>query len=381
MSEAIIARAGKSGGQVDLSGINSSLSSINSKITTINSKINSINNSINDIWDELNNSGGDIPIYGDKCSIVVTAKDSSGAPFEGITISCLDGSSWYNYLTNSQGQALFVTNSGSANFIAWNANVEGNYKYIDQAPVIQNVDAPTGTSKNITMQLSRISTKEYSGAMNNNIFNNTAMFGGNHKVRVSNYVNIFLGGAGSGGWGSNCGEYGTRSAGKGGYGGGITIVNNIALNKNNNYLFYVSAGGSGGREGHYYNDIGTGSYGKAGGTGGTTSAFGYSATGGSSTTWGTGNYNGGGSGGSYPWITGLDSEWSNWGGDGGRGSNNGSDGNNGGNPYGGKGGDNKYDGREATNGGGGGGAGGGQTSSWGRNGGDGGPGKINLVLR
>lgn len=377
MSEAIIARAGKSGGQVDLSGINSSLSSINSKITTINSKLNTINNSINDIWDELNNSGGDIPIYGDKCSIVVTAKDSSGAPFEGITISCLDGSSWYNYLTNSQGQALFVTNSGSANFIAWNANVEGNYKYIDQAPVIQNVDAPTGTSKNITMQLSRISTKEYTGAMSNDIFNNTAMFGGNHKVRVSNYVNIFLGGAGSGGWGSSPTRSESSNGGRGGYGGGITIVNNIALNKNSNYLFYVSAGGYGGDGGYVYS-TGTITHGEAGGSGGTTSAFGYSATGGSVSTWGTGNYNGGGEGGYYG--RGKNSAWSNWGGDGGKGSYSGSSGENGGNPYGGNGGSDRKSGIDAKNGGGGGGAGMGQSTT-GCDGGNGGPGKINLVFR
>lgn len=302
MSEAIIVRGGKA---IDQSAA-----------------LSSINNNINNLWDAINdiNSKPSIPIYPDRCSMLVTVLDSAGAVMENTAVHCLDGISWYNYTTNSSGQVLFRTNSGSANIKAYGINSVGNYRWIDQVSVYSNVDAPSGTSKEVNMRLT-LGTNISFQSISSNIYADDSMFYGNCRIRVANRCNVFIGGA-SGGGSGGLPDGGT---GRGAGGGGITIVNNIVLNKNASYLFYIETGGVGGHAGREYDN---GSIRQPGGIeiGGTSAAFGYSATGGGSTA-GTGNYNGG--------RPNMDSEYSNWGGGGADGDTIDT---NGGTPYGGEGG-------------------------------------------
>lgn len=343
MSEAIIVRGGKA---IDQSAA-----------------LSSINNNINNLWDAINdiNSKPSIPIYPDRCSILVTVLDSAGAVMKNAAVHCLDGTSWYYYTTNSSGQILFTTNSGSANIKAYGINSVGNYRWIDQVSVYSNVDAPSGTSKEVNMRLT-LGTNISFQSISSNIYADDSMFYGNCRIRVANRCNVFICGAGGGG----SGGLPDGGTGRGAGGGGITIVNNIVLNKNASYLFYIGTGGAGGHAGREYDN---GSIKQPGGikTGGTSTAFGYSATGGGFTA-GTGNYNGG-----HP---NMDSEYSNWGGGGARG---GTIATNGGMPYGGEGGGRHEDGGRGSNGGGGGGAGAGG-GTWGQEGGDGGPGKLTFYF-
>lgn len=285
-------------------------------------------------------SGTDLPpIVPGYSSILVTVRDSEGNLLPELSVHCKDGDNWYNYHTNNKGQVLFMTNSGSANITAWNFSINGNYKWIDQSPVTQNIDAPASSSNLVNMNLTYKPnfTVYY---MNSSIYGDC--FTGNYKVRASNYVNISVGGAGGSGAGGN-----NRYPGGGGGGGGLSISNSIKLNNKLNYVFYVGAGGAQ-------------SSSVVGSSGGSSSAFGIVANGG-----GYGSPGSGGRGG-----TGLSSIGGN-GGDSERSGNNGSNGYGGGGgggyyshnygfggvPNGGSGGDYRQDGFAGQCGGGGGGGG------------------------
>lgn len=247
------------------------------------------------------------PVVADRCSILVTVKDSAGTIINDLSVHCRDGSTWYNYHTNEKGQVLFMTNSGSANITAWNFSLNGNYKWIDQVSATQNVDALVGTSKainlNLTKQTNQV-TVPY--PISSNIYFNN--FSGNCRTRVSTRVKLFLGAGGGGGYGYN----NSRDVyyGSGGGGGGCIVRNNYTISSNRDYKFYVGAGGRGG----YGSSVGL--------SGGSTSGFGLSASGGGGGgIWhnegagGSGDYNGGNGGASYG-MSGTDSEYSGWGGGG-----------------------------------------------------------------
>lgn len=350
MSEAIIVRGGKgvSGGQVDLSGINANIA---------------------DLWERVNdiyaNSG--VPVYQDRCSILVTVKDSAGVPINDLSVHCLDGSIWYNYHTNANGQCLFMSNSGSANITAWNFSINGDYKWLDQNYTVQNIDAPVGVRKDINMQLPKINGMvNYTGI--GNIY--TSLYNTSRFRVTTSISNLFLGAGGGGGEGTNIGMT------SGGGGGGATVIQSVNVLPNisfNNY--YIGEGGKGGDGGSDEVD-GSGSSG-IGGTGGTTSAFGYSAYGG---TGGSGWGDIGGRGGSGTYFggngatrryVGENSECSNWGGGGASGNKAG------GSPYGASKPTRNNFGRDGTNGGGGSGV---NVHYTARSGGFGGGGKISFVI-
>ena len=256
--------------------------------------------------------GSDLPpIVVGYCSIVVAVSDSEGTPISDLSVHCKDGDNWYNYHTNDKGQTLFVTNSGSANITAWNFSINGNYKWIDQQAVTMNIDAPASSSNRVNISLSYLNTFQETG-MSSNIY--SGCYTGNYKFRASNRVNAFIGGAG-GGSGVVSGGGGVYSGGGGS--GGAYIANNIEISKDQNYSFYIGSGGSGGwasYDGHtttYFN----------GNTGGSTTAFGFTATGGGggSTTGsggvgGTGTITGAAGGGTN--TNGYNSTISNFGGGG-----------------------------------------------------------------
>ena len=99
------------------------------------------------------NNGGLPPVVADRCSILVTVKDSAGTVINDLSVHCKDGSMWYNYHTNEKGQVLFMTNSGSANITAWNFSINGNYKWIDQNIATINIDAPASSSNKVNINL------------------------------------------------------------------------------------------------------------------------------------------------------------------------------------------------------------------------------------
>ena len=242
----------------------------------------------------------DPPIIADKHSILVTLKDSEGALVPNASINCQDGSSWYNYHTNSNGQCLFMTSSGQANVYAYNFSANQGYQYIDQdSPEMVTIDAPVGSGTSLNLAYTFVNQREYTSA--NSSFA-AQLHDANSKIRVANSLNaILVAGGGGGGGGQSWVSAGRPSSGSmnfmwgggGGGGGGITIVNEFdCTNRDATYSFYIGTGGSGGPGG----SLG------AGGAGGSTSGFGGVANGGgggskSGGSAGTGTYSGGKGGG------------------------------------------------------------------------------------
>lgn len=329
-----------------------------------------------------------IPITSDRCSVLVTIKDSTGNVITDSSVHCNDGGTWYNYHTNNRGQVLFMTNSGQVDISAWNFSLNQNCRYFDQnARFSNNIDTPVGTVKNINLALTKgpsafnkagiVTGDSNLSSMTSNIYDFSNIWMNNYKFFVYNYANIKLVGGGGGG------TYGHSGiGGGGGGGGGAAYINDISINHNRMYKFSLGDGGKAG----WYQDS---SYAQAS-SGGTTSAFGYVANGGGG---GYGNNGGregrgttynGGNGGNIN-SHGYDGEDPNSGGGGGGGApNQGYQATNGGNPCGGDGGYNRYGGDQGGfPGGGGGGSGlrGGSIAGYNTIGGYGGAGWINLVFR
>ena len=296
------------------------------------------------------------PIVADRASVIVCVTDSNNTPIQNLSVHCNDGGTWYNYHTNDKGQCLFMGNSGHMNITAYNYSIQQNIKYVDQSKTTINLDTPVGTSNVANISLQFLPTTSFN-TMTTNVQDDANLFSGSCFVRCADYANIFLGGAGGGGSITDPGWY---VLGAGGGGGGITIVNGISINKNSAYLFYIGVGGNAGRvnttsgnRGHHF----------PGNSGGSTSAFGYSATGGGGAgpyqynigISGTGTYRGGNGGGTNSTgaiLKGENSEYANWGGGGGAYTASA------GLPGGGAGGERGGSGRVGVNGGGGGGGGG-----------------------
>ena len=196
---------------------------------------------------EERNPLDDVAVTAGYCTILALVKDSGGNRLPNIPINCNDGGRWYNYTTNENGMALFMTNSGSANITTYNWSVLDAYNMIDQeAPPIMNIDAPVGTKKMANFQFNLIS----------NIEINT-----NKTWRYLDTKQIFAQLVGGGGGGARCC----------GGGGGAYNEGYIMIDRATKYNIIVGAGGAG-------NSL------WIAGTGGTTSAFGLSAVGGTGCT-------------------------------------------------------------------------------------------------
>lgn len=205
----------------------------------------------------------DIPVSSGYCSILLQLKDSAGKPCENTKINCKDGSRWYNYTTNEAGYVLFKCNSGAANITA--SNRINGYNVYDQA-VLKNInyDAPVGTKILKEVKFNKIShfDRKTSGWFNGYTF------------RVTNTIkNLILVGGGGGGNSSR----GSDEYGWGGGGGAKEFYSELSVTTNQYYNIFIGEGGNG----------------VNGNSGGTSTAFGYSAMGGSLTTGGIGMYNGG----------------------------------------------------------------------------------------
>lgn len=192
----------------------------------------------------------DIPVSGDYCSIVVLLTDSAGGPCENTKINCKDGDRWYNYTTNEAGYVLFKCNSGAANISANNL-INGIYTF-DQAAVSKDYDAPVGTKK-----LEKISFEKINHAR---VLGNTS---GVFKVSDSIKNLVLIGGGGGGSGGKWTDTSWTTYGGAGGGGGAKNYSESVSIVKDQLYTLNIGSGGASTK------------------AGGTTSAFGYSANGGS----------------------------------------------------------------------------------------------------
>ena len=220
-------------------------------------------------------NGGLPPVVVGVCQIVANVYDSDGNPMPNMLITCKDGESWYNYHTNDKGQALFVTNSGSANITAWNISVQNNFRYIDQNhPKIMNVDAPISISKFVNFNMTRAAGNIVFQYTNSNIYNTSAIYP-KIRFRVANGVRVVsVGGAGGGGGGD--GKEGSYSTGGGG--GAKNTNNNVAVNKEQDYPITIGSGGRGAYTTWYASNRRYVRF--IGSSGGSSSALGVSATGG-----------------------------------------------------------------------------------------------------
>lgn len=178
-------------------------------------------------------SGDDviIPVTPGYHTILATVRTDKGTPMVEYPVSCLDGSSQYNYSTNDKGQVMFTCNSGSANIFI--NNQYNGIQYIDFDSKWTNVGAPIGQTQRMNINLNKNS--------------NFVEFTGNKKFSTieDRNVNISLVGAGGGG------GFGASVDGRVqvGFGGGAGYLNSylIDLVKNNVYNFIVGKGGFGAR--------------------------------------------------------------------------------------------------------------------------------------
>ena len=222
----------------------------------------------------------DIPVLPGYHTTLITLKDYQNKAMPNYTINCKDGASWYNYTTNEKGQALFTTNSGSANFIVLN-NIGA--RYLDFNTTTMNIDAPLGQTSQHNLVLNKF----------NGYINLTAS--GNYRfLNPKNNVWTFLCGGGGGGGGGAwyySDDYGRWNCRGGSGGSGYTTQFNYNYISNTNYYLSVGTGGSGGRPESQTGFI----VGDDGSTGGTTTFANKSAIGGEG---GTGGGGGGGQNGS-----------------------------------------------------------------------------------
>lgn len=221
-----------------------------------------------------------IPITPGYHTMLITLRDYENKAMPNFTINCKDGSSWYNYTTNDKGQAMFTTNSGSANFTIFN-NLGA--RYLDFNTSYMNIDSPIGQ------------TSRHDIVINKTTGNLHITTSGNYRFLIEqpNLKCILCGGGGGAGGARETSDY----THMGGYGGNGYITNvNGGYSSNVNYYITIGTGGTGGRGDGMWNY----SLGEDGGAGGTTTFFNNSAYGGSGGTGGNryrdGNNGAGGSG-------------------------------------------------------------------------------------
>lgn len=194
-----------------------------------------------------------IPITPGYHTILATLLTPDNVAITNQTISCKDGDRYYNYTTNEKGQAMFVCNSGSANFLI-NNTING-IKYIDISNTWINVDAPVGLTQKLNLR--------YNIGTSLNIKTNSIFYILSDRP---NAKFIIEGGGGGGGAGSVPQEC---------YGGGSGYVNEYTGINKGEYNFIIGVGGRGALGG-LHNQGNTGgtsyivntNYSAAGGTGG-----------------------------------------------------------------------------------------------------------------
>ena len=201
-----------------------------------------------------------IPITPGYHTMLITLRDYENKAMPNFTINCKDGSSWYNYTTNDKGQALFATNSGSANFTIFN-NLGA--RYLDFNTSHMNVDAPISQTSKHDIIINKTTGNLYITA------------NGNYRFLIAqpNLKSILCGGGGGAGGARDTSDYAYR----GGYGGnGYTQNINGGYSSNINYYITIGSAGTGGRG----DSLWSMAVGEPGRSGGITTFFNVSARGG-----------------------------------------------------------------------------------------------------
>lgn len=205
----------------------------------------------------LSRSGGGesetiIPITPGYHTILATLKTEDGVAITNQVVSCNDGGRFHNYTTNEKGQAMFVTNSGSANFLI--SRIINGVTYADIVDTWINIDAPVGLSSRANL-------------VHNKAKNYTMTASGKFYTICNRNVNLHIVGGGGGGSGGFMNRRETWAGG----GGGTGYANNYNTKLNKGmYEFIAGSGGYGGKS----SDVGE-KYGynaqnvSNGGTGGT----------------------------------------------------------------------------------------------------------------
>lgn len=193
-----------------------------------------------------------LPIIPGSHTILATLRDYTGKKVSGYPLNCKDGSRWYNYSTNENGQVLFTCNSGSANISLING------QYVDFSAKTINIDAPVGLSSKVNINMDKISSILIA---NNRLFK----FFYPHKCNIR-----IIGGGGGGGAGWSSTDDGDRDYiwGQNGGNGYTSIYNSQLFTANTIYNFI--AGNPGTRAYPYWHSSGSSKwmvqYSTAGGT-------------------------------------------------------------------------------------------------------------------
>lgn len=165
-------------------------------------------------------------------SVLVTVK---GPGNNGLAVNypvnCKDGSVYYNYVTNSKGQVLFMCNSGTANILT--SNYVGGIHYVDTSNKWTNIGAPVGQSTKLNIELAKGKTSYVVS---------TAY---NFTTAVSRKINIgLIGGGGGGGCGRLNSSADCEYHGGGGGAGYLNWYNNYSIEGCNIYRFHPGSGGT-----------------------------------------------------------------------------------------------------------------------------------------
>lgn len=169
-----------------------------------------------------------LPIIPGSHTILATLRDYTGKKISGYPLNCKDGSRWYNYSTNENGQVLFTCNSGSANISLING------QYVDFSAKTINIDAPVGLSSKVNINMDKISSILIA---NNRLFK----FFYPHKCNIR-----IIGGGGGGGEGWAYSDDGDREYvwGQNGGNGYTSIYNSQQFTANTIYNFIAGNPGT-----------------------------------------------------------------------------------------------------------------------------------------
>lgn len=181
----------------------------------------------------LSRSGGGgesetiVPITPGYHTILATLKTEDGVAITNQVVSCNDGGRFHNYTTNEKGQAMFVTNSGSANFLI--SRIINGVTYADIVDTWINIDAPVGLSSRANL-------------VHNKAQNFKMESSGKFYTICNRNVNLHIVGGGGGGSGGFCNR---RQIWAGG-GGGAGYANNYNTKLNKGMYDFVAGSGGGG---------------------------------------------------------------------------------------------------------------------------------------
>lgn len=207
---------------------------------------------------------------------LATLKDSSGNRVSNVMIRCQDGNTWYNYVTNEQGQIKISSNSGTLNFYV-GIKAENNVVFLDQKNISKlNVAAPIGDTLRLDLQYDGYKSGEallFTSGSSTNDHYQAPYLPKQFTFLDTNNVDLCIGGGGGGGQSGYWVQWSYGSLG--GCGGEFKEIKNISISHSQVYSGSIGSGGGGGQDPNENMAKQV-----SGNTGGSTTIFGYVANGG-----------------------------------------------------------------------------------------------------